>query len=179
MNLLLSIATRRVFFIFLSLLILSGSYSQSQFSPNTLKLDDPGNIPPASITQLAWIAGHWQGEALGGICQEYWVSPQANSMIGMFRLLRNDQIAFYEFLVIVEEAGSLVLKVKHFDSDLEGWEEKDESTLFPLVKLTGNEVFFDGLTFRQTGSDSLTVFVVIDQQGGVPEEVVFRYLRMD
>ncbi|OGB63239.1 MAG: hypothetical protein A2Y94_07595 [Caldithrix sp. RBG_13_44_9] len=168
----------RIWSSFWLLLVVNGSFAQSQLSPNTLRLDDPQNMPPANISQLSWIAGHWQGEALGGICQEHWVEPLAGSMTGMFQLIRDDKITFYEFLVIAEEAGSLILKIKHFSPDLKGWEEKDESTLFPLVKLTGNEAFFDGLTFRQTSTDSLTVFVVIEQEGGVAEEAAFRYYRI-
>ena len=166
-------------FFFWLLLMVSGPFAQSQLSPNTLRLDNPQNMPPANISQLSWIIGHWQGEALGGICQEHWVEPLAGSMTGMFRMIRDDQIAFYEFLVIAEEAGSLILKIKHFSPDLKGWEEKDESTLFALVKLNEKEAFFDGLTFRQTSPDSLTVFVVIDQEGGIPEEAAFRYHRLD
>lgn len=160
------------------LLMVIGSFAQSQLSPNTLRLDNPQNLPPANISQLSWIAGHWQGEALGGICQEHWVEPLAGSMTGMFRMIRDDKVAFYEFLVIAEEAGTLILKIKHFSPDLKGWEEKDESTLFPLVTLNEKEAFFDGLTFRQTSPDSLTVFVVIDQEGGIPEEAAFRYHRI-
>lgn len=169
----------RIGFFFWLILIVSGPFAQSPLSPNTLRLDNLQNLPPANITQLSWITGHWQGEALGGVCQEHWVEPLAGSMTGMFRMIRDDKIAFYEFLMIAEEAGSLILKIKHFSPDLKGWEEKDESILFPLIKLTGNEAFFDGLTFRQTNPDSLSVFVVIEQEGGIPEEAAFRYHRID
>jgi Domain of unknown function (DUF6265) len=175
MKLFLVINTFRIWSLFWLLLAISASFAQSQLSPNTLQLDNPRNMPPANITQLSWIAGHWQGEALGGVCQEYWIEPLAGSMTGMFRMIRNDKIAFYEFLVITEETGSLILKIKHFSPDLKGWEEKDESTLFPLVQLNEKEAFFDGLTFRQTSPDSLTVFVVIDQEGDTPKEAAFRY----
>jgi len=178
MKLLSAINTLRIWSLFWLLLAVSGSFAQSSLSPNTVRLDNPQNMPSANITQLSWIAGHWQGEALGGVCQEYWVEPLAGSMTGMFRMIRADKIAFYEFLVISEEAGSLILKIKHFSPDLIGWEEKDQSTLFPLVKLNEKEAFFDGLTFRQTSPDSLTVFVGIDQEGEIPEEAAFRYHRI-
>lgn len=56
-------------------------------------------------------------------------------MMGMYRLIRNAKPAFYELCTIVEENGSLVLRLKHFNPDLKGWEETDKTVDFPLVAL--------------------------------------------
>jgi hypothetical protein len=49
----------------------------------------------------------------------------------MYRLVRDRKPIFYELLTIVEENGSLMLRLKHFN--LTGWEDKLKTIDFPLV----------------------------------------------
>lgn len=134
--------------------------------------------PKATIREMAWLAGHWQGPALGGISEEFWSDPAGGSMMGMYRLVKDGKVVFYEFLTILEDSGSLVLKLKHFNPDLKGWEEKDETREFPLVKLSNGEIFFDGMTFRRDGKNSVTVFLLIGNKEGTSREEAFVYRRM-
>jgi len=60
--------------------------STALISQNTLTLE--GNeSPAATLKDVAWIAGHWQGEALGGITEEVWTAPLGKSMMGSFKLV--------------------------------------------------------------------------------------------
>ena len=97
-------------------------------------------------------------------------------MIGMYRLVHEGATTLYEFQLIEEEAGSLVLKVKHFDADLRAWEEKEDYVSFPLVKLTKSAVYFEGLTLIRVGEDQMQAFIVISRAGEV-EEVELTYRR--
>lgn len=135
--------------------------------------------PEAFIHQVAWLEGHWKAEALGGIADEYWSQPAGNAMMGMFRLLRNDRTQFYEMLTITEEEGSLLLRIKHFHPDLKGWEEKDETVNFPLVKINEKGVWFDGLTILKISSDKLMVYVRSVSGDGTSSELMFPYKRVD
>ena len=54
-------------------------------------------------------------------------------------------------LVLVPEGESIVYKVKHFHPNLTGWEEKEESVDFPLVKVSHNIAYFQGLTIMRDG----------------------------
>lgn len=128
--------------------------------------------PTASIEDLAWIEGSWKGEALGGQTEEVWAAPSAGSMMGMFKLISEGEISFYEILTITEQSGSLLLRLKHFDKELKGWEEKDESIEFPLVEVKKDAVYFDGLTFKNASPNQLQVFVNIND-----EEVEFLFNR--
>ena len=75
--------------------------------------------PPATIEDVSWIAGAWESEALGGFVEEVWSNPRAGTMMGMFRATRENDIRFYELLAIAEEGGSLILRIKHFNPDLD------------------------------------------------------------
>lgn len=152
-------------------------WGQAQNTPNTLKLEANAKSPAATIDQLAWIAGDWQGEALGGKFEESWNMPSGGSMLGMFKLVVNGSTVFTEHMAVIPKDGSLVLRLKHFDGEMKGWEEKDKFVDFPLVKLTANEAYFSGLTFRKTDKDSLSIFVASKNADGKPGEMEFHSHR--
>lgn len=152
--------------------------AQSANTENTLRLDDSEKRPAASIEELDWLAGFWRANDGPGLSEEVWMPPSHGSMAGAFKDARDGSIVFYEFVEIVEEESSLTLKVKHFDSQLVGWEEKEDFVSFPLVQLGENEAFFSGLTYRRVG-DELRAFVAIQQDDGSLGEIGFIYSRQD
>ena len=158
-----------------------GSQPESP-TPNTLRLKPDLPRPAATLDAVAWMAGGvWRGDGLGGVTEESWSQPAAGAMMGMFRLVKGGaegraEVAFYEFLTMVEEGGSLVLKLKHFNADLTGWEEKGGFVTFRLVRVTPDAIYFDGLTFRREGPDKMTIFLALRDANGVREEI-FRYAR--
>jgi len=99
--------------------------------------------------------------------------------MGMFRLIKNGSPVFYELLTLVEHNGSLILRLKHFNPNMNGWEEKDQTVDFPLVAKEDGAMYFDGMTFKIEGRDAVTVFLAIHSKkdGGVREEA-FRYTRV-
>ncbi|MEZ4810166.1 MAG: DUF6265 family protein [Allomuricauda sp.] len=143
---------------------------------NTLQLMEGQTSPKASLDEVAWIAGHWQGEAFGGLAEEIWSEPMGGSMMFVFRLVHNDQVSFYEVGHIREIDGSLILQLKHFHDNLKGWEEKDGTVDFKLVKMEENKVFFEGLTMEKVGENQMNVWVVIEQDN-MSEEILFAYTR--
>ncbi|UMB54741.1 DUF6265 family protein [Lutibacter sp. A64] len=146
----------------------------SIISQNTLKLGDKIS-PNASINDVSWITGYWEGEALGGITEEIWTAPLGKSMMGSFKLVVEDTVQFYELCTITEENNSLLLRIKHFDKNLNGWEEKDTSIEFPLVKIEKNKVYFDDLTFEKISENELVIYVIFKEEGKDEIEMKFNY----
>lgn len=137
-------------------------------------LEAGASSPSAAIDELSWLIGHWKGEGLGGKSEEFVSPPQGGQMMGMFRQATADgALMFYEFYLFAEEEGSLVLKIKHFNPDFSGWEEKDDYAAFPLVALGENAAYFDGLTFALDGEDVLRSAVSFDETSRAD----FRYER--
>jgi hypothetical protein len=129
--------------------------------------------PPATLDQVAWLAGHWVGEGLGGASEELWSPPAGGAMMGTYRLLKDGAPVFYEFLLLVEEHGTLILKLKHFGPDLTGWEEKADFVDFPLVAIEGDAVHFDGLTYERQADGSMRIYLLLRSRetGEVREEL--------
>jgi hypothetical protein len=142
-----------------------------QRTPNTLTAPAEVLSPRATLQDIAWFAGRWTGTGLGGVTDESWSAPAGGAMMGMFRLVKDGKVVFYEFLTLVEHEGSLLLKLKHFNPDLTGWEEKADVVSFRLLKIAPDAVHFNGLTFRRIGSDTVEIFLAIrDREGAVREE---------
>ena len=159
------------------------SQTPESSTPNTIRLKADAPRPKATLDVVSWMAGGtWRGDGLGGVTEETWSTPAAGAMMGMFRVVRRgpdgrEQVAFYEFLTFVEQEGSLALKLKHFNADLTGWEEKGGFVTFRLARVTPDAIYFDGLTFRREGRDKMTIFLALRDQSGTLREETFHYTR--
>lgn len=146
-------------------------------TPNTLAASADVPSAKATIADMAWFAGRWTGNGLGGVTEETWSAPAGSAMMGMFRLAKEGKVVFYEFLTLVEEEGSLALKLKHFNPDLTGWEEKADSVKFRLLHIAPGLAQFSGLTFKRVGENTLEVFLAIRDRDGTVREEAFKMVR--
>ena len=152
-------------------------FSQERISPNIFKLQEGQPSPPAKIEQLSWLVGDWVGEGLGGQCAENWSAPSLGHMIGTFRMEKAGEIVFFEFMDISEKEGSLIFRLKHFTSELIGWEEKEKFVEFRLVKIEENAAYFGGLTLRKKDDNHIEIFVSIKYKNGERKEEPFLFTR--
>jgi len=143
---------------------------------NTLSLEEGAESPKADLSQISWVEGHWRGEAFGGITEEIWSPPLGGSMMFSFKLVSDGVVQFYELGHIQEVNGTLLLQLKHFHGNLKGWEEKDETVDFKLVKIESNKVYFDDFTLEKVDDDEINVYVIIKEKES-SQEVKFNYKR--
>ncbi len=137
--------------------------------------------PPAKVTleDLSFICGHNRGERQGSIIDEHWSEVGGDTMIGMYREIRNGKAQMYEFLTIEQTAEGPVLRLRHFDPGLVGWEEKAQAASYPLVLWRPNEAVFEKpdksvrLAFRSTSKETLEV--TLEQKG--KKKDVFEYVH--
>ncbi|MDC6361783.1 MULTISPECIES: DUF6265 family protein [Flavobacteriaceae] len=143
----------------------------------TLQLTEGQQSPNATLEDVSWISGHWQGEAFGGIAEEIWGPPLGGSMMFVFKLVKDNKVSFYEIGHIQQVENTMILQLKHFQGNLRGWEEKDETVDFRLVKVEKNKVFFEGLTMERVNENEMNVHVLIEDADSA-EEVLFAYKRV-
>ena len=135
------------------------------------------DIPPkATLEDVSWVTGHWKGEAFGGITEEIWSPPLGDSMMFVFKLVTEGKVQFYEVGHIQQRDETLILQLKHFHGSLKGWEEKDETVDFKLVKLEGDKIYFDDFTIERISENEINMYVVGDEDGS-SKEVKFNYKR--
>ena len=136
---------------------------------------------PATLADVAFMAGHWVGGDPGDLSEEVWSAPEGDSMVGMWRYVAKGRARIFEILTLTTEGPNVVLRIRHFDPKLVAREEKDKAVELPLVAKGPREAVFEGpeydakgtvrLTYRQDG-DSLTA--VLEKAGGKQE---FRFRR--
>ena len=99
------------------------------------------------------------------MCEEVWSQPLAGTMMGSFRLVIDDEIEFYELMVLGPDTEGMALKVKHFSKDFVAWEDKEGSVRFRFESVTPNDARFSGLTMNRDG-DKLDLSIRMSSAGG-------------
>ena len=137
---------------------------------HTYQLAEGEARPAATLDDAAFLVGSWEGTAFGSRFEEVWNPPSANSMVGLFKLYKGDEVAFYELLLMTVEDGSLSLKVKHFGADFTAWEEKDDFVEFRLVRIDDDALHFGGISFYKRSDDLIDGYIVMKNADGIREE---------
>ncbi len=137
--------------------------------------------PPATLAELDWLAGQWVGNGIGDEpAMESWLPPTGPTMVGTFVQMNADgTIMFSEHMYLTQEGGSLTLKVKHFNADFTGWEEKDDMLNFRLVAIEPCAAYFNALTLRcaDASKPGQGLVAAVRMQSG--EESVFRFEALE
>ena len=153
-----------------ALLLATVTLAQSPRTEHTLQLDDPERRPSATLEDVKWLTGSWQGTAFGASFEQTWNPASAGSMVGLFKVIRDDAVDFYELLLLIEEEGSLSLKVKHFTPEFVAWETKEDYIDFRLVRIDDDAIHFSGLSFYRRGDDTIEGYIAMRSEAGVREE---------
>lgn len=130
----------------------------------------------AALKSLAFLSGRWVSEKYAEVQEENWSPVTGNSIIGSFRIVHDDRPIFYEFWVVEVDENRPVLKLKHFNTDLAGWEDKNTSTKMPLTSHSEDDAVFaeaDGsvsLHYHRIG-DRLTCTVHHVRSGKASDEI--------
>lgn len=164
--------------LFLAMPGLQSLNAQSRHTEHTIKLDSGMTSPHATLADVAWLQGHWRGPGLGGISEEYWMEPSGGAMPGVFRAVADGEVIFYEMFALTEFDGSLVLRLKHFNPDMTGWEDKEEMVRFRLAHVEPGLIQFNSLTYRLETEDRMLIHVAVRQRNGDLEELEFVLSRV-
>jgi hypothetical protein len=115
--------------------------------------------PAATIADMRWIVGDWQGGMEGGMQEHAVFAPTKGHMPGFARGWGQDgSVWFYEMNDFVEVGGSIEFRVKHFSGDLADREGRSEYVRHRLIAKSNGAMYFDGITFVQDGPEHHTVY---------------------
>jgi hypothetical protein len=135
----------------------------------------------AVLSDLSWMAGRWIDESGGNLSEEVWSAPAGDSMMGMWRYVAGGKVAIFEILTITLVSNGIMLRLRHFDPDLVGREDKATPVALALVGWSEREATFEGpavgapgtvrLTYRSPSDDAL---VSVLEKDGRKQEFAFR-----
>ncbi|MBX7221883.1 MAG: hypothetical protein K1Y36_18160 [Blastocatellia bacterium] len=149
--------------------------------------EKPAVVPQSSKTvqKLHWMAGHWVQKQGDMIFEEIWSEPEGDSMMCAFRVVKAGKPMLYELCAIEQTPAGPTLRLRHFNSGLIGWEEKDKPLNWPLVKLEPHLAVFEciehgnklRLSYHQTAPNRLKAILEKTNPEGKTETEEFTYSR--
>lgn len=158
-----------------SLLLLFAFLTISHLSSAQVRqLGDDEAPAKGKVADLHWMVGYWSGSGFGGACEEVWMPAVDGQMIGTFRFWMEGELVFTEFMNLIQDGESVSMKLKHFNPDLTGWEEKEEWTTFKLIEVRENKVWFDGLTIERIGDEMVYQLALTENGVQSIEELRFK-----
>lgn len=98
----------------------------SQTRPSTQPFARTGPAVEASLGDLAWIAGRWEGLWSGTIMEEIWTDPKGGLILGLHRDVSSSGRATFEYLRIVEDDSGIAYLASPMGR---------QPTRFPLVEV--------------------------------------------
>lgn len=128
------------------------------------------------MADFAFLNGFWVGSGFGGVSEEMWMPASSGSMQGIFKQSSDDGVVFTEYMEITEVDGAFALRLKHFNPDFSGWEEKADYVTFPLRSVAPNQAVFGGLTYTVV-ADTLRVELRLRESDGSVNTEVFEMTR--
>lgn len=162
--------------------MIAASPSAAQDGQDETRLGEEGfESPPATLDQMRWLVGQWVGKGIEGApAMESWLPASSGAMVGTFvQDTPAGGIMFTEHMYLMEEAGSLVLRIKHFNADLTGWEEKDDMLSFRLVAIEPCAAYFNALTLRCANPEhpnaGIVAAVRMKSEGADVQELIFTF----
>lgn len=126
-------------------------------------------ITTSQASDFGWLSGQWTGAGFGGTFEEIWSEPDANgNLMGMFRYSDEEgEIQFYEFWIL-DSSG---LKLKHFNPDFSGWEEKADFIDFSMIEASKNKIILKGLTYELINENELEIHLDLKEGEEITTEV--------
>lgn len=95
-----------------------------------------------SVDDLTFLEGRWRGGDENFTFEEIWSAPEGGVMTAMARGVAGGELRVLEYIVVSEEAASLVMRFKHFNADYSVWDGEDEPLTLTLSDIDGTDVTF-------------------------------------
>lgn len=127
-----------------------------------------GQGPAATVSDLAWMTGHYEGITGTGSLEENWTAPVGGSIAAIVRSTGDGATNMIELIVIEEEGDSLTLRLKQWDPGMTPRAEGFQ--VMQLVEIGDHRVAFEGtgdgglqeLAYSLSG-DQFTISVKTEQ----------------
>ncbi len=109
-------------------------------------------------------------------------------MIGMFRLVgNNDKTVFCEMMMIEQEGPRVVGRFRHFGPKHTPWEALDAPLVFDLVRTSRNEAVFETpagdspkrLTYRKNANGELSIKLQTEKDGVLQQGFLLTLARTE
>ena len=123
----------------------------------------------ATLNDVAFMHGHWQGTFNGGPIEAFWAKPAGDNLTGFIRMMKDDKVTMYEMLIFEQTENGPVVLVKHFKPGLIAVEEKEVSDRYRFIEAKKDWALFE----KQDGS----IRIIYEKRG--PNQMVLQRGRQE
>lgn len=121
----------------------------------------------SGLDDVAFLEGHWSGDAFGGTIEEIWLPAHGDVLHGVFRAVAKGKTNFSEYIQINVEGDDVIMRFAHFRPDYTTWEGDGPVMELRLTEAREGFVRFEGIhaqspseiTYTARGDDGLDVTV--------------------
>jgi hypothetical protein len=141
---------------------------------------------PFTLSDLAFLEGHWTSDRSGFVIEEMWTDAQAGVVVGSSRGVQNGAVRFLRFAVVQQTPEGVVMRFKRFNADYTTWETGGPSVMRLVEAGAGSTVFVaedpksdvQRIVYKSTPEGTIEVTANrVDEQG--PYLVEFTLTRAD
>lgn len=100
----------------------------------------PGPGAQATLAELAFMAGRWEGDFEGGAVDEFWMPPRGNSMAGSYRFVAEGRRPELVMMLIEHTPEGVFFRFRNFAPDFA--ELRPDALVFKLAALAPNRAEF-------------------------------------
>lgn len=108
------------------------------------------------INQLAWLAGMWRADAMGGQVEDVWTPATNGEMLSTMKMMQGGKVGRYEFRSIRMIDGKLTFQELGFGGDMKA---AAGPPLSPLTTIDAKHAVFGTFVFENTGPNTMTVTI--------------------
>lgn len=116
------------------------------------KPSSPSSDAASQLASLSWMEGVWVRQQGKDTLEESWFAPNGDSMVGMFRWMKDGKLWMIEMMTITIDDGQLVFRLRHFDRKQTPKEEKNAPMTCKLKSIADREVAFERIDGKKAGS---------------------------
>ena len=147
--------------------------------PDVLFAKENAQPAKASLSDLDWIVGLWEGEVFGGIVEHRIMAAHKGHMPGIVRLraAETDDVSMYELSSFIQTDETITYRIRHFGADLVAFQEPNDFIDRPLIKFEDGIAYFDGITFAPIDETQAVVTFILDNENGESTQHVVHYTR--
>lgn len=137
-----------------------------------------------SLSDIRFIAGHWQATANGNALEAFWSAPAGDNIVGFIRMMKDNKATLYEMFAFEQTPSGPVAMVKHFKPGLIGVEEKEKSDRYNFVEAGKDRAIFEKegeplrVLYEKRSADQFVIALGRMQEGKWVFKDLFQFSRM-
>jgi hypothetical protein len=157
----------------------SSPIASPNVDPDVRFLTEGKVSPEASLADMDWFVGLWEGEVFGGVVEHRVMAAHDGNMPGLVRIraAETDIVSMYELSSFIETDGRVTYRNRHFGADLVAFQDPEDVVDRPLVAMTDGAAYFHGITFAKAGDDASVVAFILTDEAGEQTKHIVNYRR--